>query len=314
MMIIARKSGRLGNRLFTFAHLLANAKEYNYTVLDPVFDEYADYFVGTSQQYLTGYPVGSLPGVRWPRKILNYLLYAVCNPIRSDRIAWLHSCFHEAIDLHHPATYPWQDTEYLSFVHHKAVITNGWVFWDHENVLKHAGILRKFFMLIPQHSSTVEALLAKCRQMSSIVVGVHIRRGDYQIAAGGVHFHPISEYAELMRKVETLFAESICFLVCSDEKLVLSDFPGLSVVLGPGDAVLDMYSLADCDYIVGVPSTFSGWASFYGQTPLYFIYDMQRAQQEMGLQDFIPLNSFDHLDPTLRYQGSDVLKVLVERQ
>lgn len=305
MMIVARKSGRLGNRLFTFAHLLANAKEYNYTVLDPVFDEYADYFVGTSQQYLTGYPVGSLPGVRWPRKILNYLLYSVCNPIRSDRIAWLHSCFHEALDLHHPATYPWKDTKYLDFVHHKVVITNGWVFWDHENVLKHVGFLREFFSLTPQHTAIINDFQAKCRKSSPIVIGIHIRRGDYQIAAGGVFFHDISAYAELMQKMVSLFEVPPCFLVCSDEKLQEKDFPGLSVVVGPGDAVLDMYSLAACDYIAGVPSTFSGWASFYGQTPLYYIYDMSKALQEISLQEFIPMNSFDHLDPTLRYQGRE---------
>ncbi|HAX17707.1 MAG TPA: hypothetical protein DCY00_03825 [Actinobacteria bacterium] len=33
----------------------------------------------------------------------------------------------------------------------------------------------------------------------------------------------------------------------------------------------DLYSLALCDYIFGPPSTFSMWASFYGEVPLRFI-------------------------------------------
>jgi hypothetical protein len=36
-----------------------------------------------------------------------------------------------------------------------------------------------------------------------------------------------------------------------------------------GSAVEDLYSLARCDYLLGPPSTFSLWASFYGNVPLH---------------------------------------------
>lgn len=302
MIIVARKSGRLGNRLITFSHLMANALEYNYCVLNPVFDEYADYFSGTAGQWLTGYLVRSIPGLRWPRKILNYLLYAICNPLRRDRIAWLHSPVHTVIDLHHPAIYEWQHNGYLDFVHHKAVVTNGWVFWDHMNFLKYAENLRSFFSLTSKHARVIDEYRDRCLKISPTIVGIHIRRGDYRIAAGGVHFHDITDYAKLMHKIATLFDQPPCFLVCSDEALTTDDFPGLSVVMGPGDAVLDMYCLAMCHYIVGVPSTFSGWASFYGNKPLYFIFDMPKAIREISLQEFIPMNSFDPEASDLRYR------------
>ena len=40
---------------------------------------------------------------------------------------------------------------------------------------------------------------------------------------------------------------------------------------GPGVAVLEMYALARCDLIVGPPSSFSGWASFMGNRPIFYL-------------------------------------------
>jgi hypothetical protein len=61
--------------------------------------------------------------------------------------------------------------------------------------------------------------------------------------------------------------------VCSDAALRLTDFPGLPVTLGSGVAIEDLYALAACDRLVGPPSTFTQWASFYGRVPLYYIRD-----------------------------------------
>ena len=33
----------------------------------------------------------------------------------------------------------------------------------------------------------------------------------------------------------------------------------------------DLYSLAQVDLLVGPPSTFTGWASFYGSVPIYWL-------------------------------------------
>ena len=55
-----------------------------------------------------------------------------------------------------------------------------------------------------------------------------------------------------------------------------------------------MYSLAECDYIVGPPSTFSTWASFYGNVPIYRITD---PSAEFSIADFkvlIPGMDYKH--------------------
>jgi hypothetical protein len=61
--------------------------------------------------------------------------------------------------------------------------------------------------------------------------------------------------------------------VCSDEPVPGDAFAGLDVVSGPGSAIGDLYALAACDRIIGAPSTFTTWASFYGAVPRYTIRD-----------------------------------------
>ncbi|MCW3058345.1 MAG: hypothetical protein JWQ02_166, partial [Capsulimonas sp.] len=52
-----------------------------------------------------------------------------------------------------------------------------------------------------------------------------------------------------------------------------------------------MYSLSECDYILGPPSTFTAWASFYGQKPLYKILEPEAA---VSLDDFYVRESVGH--------------------
>ncbi len=58
-------------------------------------------------------------------------------------------------------------------------------------------------------------------------------------------------------------------MICSDEPIPEEPFEGLDFLRGPGQLVEDMYSLAGCHYLLGPPSTFTLWASFYGEVPRY---------------------------------------------
>lgn len=63
------------------------------------------------------------------------------------------------------------------------------------------------------------------------------------------------------------------FLVCSDEPIPAGAFDGFDVVSGPGHELHDLYALAACHRILGPPSTYTTWASYYGAVPRYTIYD-----------------------------------------
>src|SRR5207247_2609780 len=86
---------------------------------------------------------------------------------------------------------------------------------------------------------------------------------------GGKYFFAIEQYTAWMRELAAQFASAgVSFLVCSDETRNPAEFPGLTVGCGTDSPVGDLYALARCDYILGPPSTFSQWASFYGNKPL----------------------------------------------
>jgi hypothetical protein len=72
-----------------------------------------------------------------------------------------------------------------------------------------------------------------------------------------------------MQRIERFFApRQVTFLVCGDQLDQAHWLASRNVVCGTGHAVQDMYAFAECDYLVGPPSTFTGWASFYGNVPL----------------------------------------------
>jgi hypothetical protein len=78
------------------------------------------------------------------------------------------------------------------------------------------------------------------------------------------------QYTAWMRELaDQIPGQRVSFLVCSDEPRRQEEFPGLSVGFGPGFPMGDLYALAKCDYILGPLSSFSQWASFYGNKPLY---------------------------------------------
>jgi hypothetical protein len=61
-----------------------------------------------------------------------------------------------------------------------------------------------------------------------------------------------------------------------------------------------MYALASCDYIVGPPSTFSLWASFYGQVPLCFL---QKPDEFLALANFV--DYFSHFAGKTVYRDNN---------
>jgi hypothetical protein len=97
-----------------------------------------------------------------------------------------------------------------------------------------------------------------------------------------------------MRELATQFSgRKVAFFVCSDEPRQASEFTGLTVVIGAGPPVVDLYALTGCDYVLGPPSTFSQWASFYGNKPLYHLrdHDVQIELDKFAVSDLseIPL-------------------------
>lgn len=276
MVIIGKRAGQLGNRLFVFAHIIANAIEYGYEVQNPSFYGYSQYFLGTQNDFYCRYPVRSS---RRLTPALQPLLYRFINKIvlplsKSDTISKLFNITllditrtkhtDDCFDMNRP------DYTTLATSNSHVLIKDAWMFRDFIHIHKHAGQIRAFFTPVEKHSSAVSNLISRARKDCDLLVGVHLRQGDYKRWQGGRYYFTTAEYAAIMKRfAATMPDKKLRFLICSNEKQDEGTFKGLHIVMGNDHPLEDMYAFAQCDFLIGPPSTYTGWASFYGSVPLY---------------------------------------------
>jgi len=139
--------------------------------------------------------------------------------------------------------------------------------------LKHLDTIKHLYTPDKSITGAVDSIFLNNRIKKSRIFGVHIRRGDYVTYQNGKYFYDLEEYKILMEQVVNLFPEEkVIFFIASNENISSSIFSTMDCFLLPNSfAVKDLYGLGLCDYIIGPPSTFSAWASLYGDVPLYFI-------------------------------------------
>ena len=144
--------------------------------------------------------------------------------------------------------------------------------------------------VLQQIFTPADDILARCEQAFApyrgtdhLMVGVHIRRGDYKTWNDGKFYFENDVYCDYMKQVAALFPDKhVHFYISTNVKIDYADFPCLDIVKIPGAGVVDdLHALSQCDYIIGPVSTFSRWASFIGEKPLCFLYpDLKQITKE----------------------------------
>lgn len=271
LLIIAKKFGQLGNRLLFFAHVIAAAREFGARVANPSFVEYARYFQAPAEDAWCRYPPEScrLPANRIVRELIYQSHYLPTKCLASlGCVRWPRRI------LRNSGSAPFDMDEKLGEIleAHRRVYLQGWGFTAPRALEKHADAVRDYFRPLEVHQQAARRAVKSARRDADVVVGVHIRRGDYREFEGGRYYYDISDYRTIMSQLARNFMpQRVSFLVCSNERLAATDLGGVAVSFGPGHLVEDLDSLAGCDYLIGPPSTFSMWASFYGKVPLRMI-------------------------------------------
>jgi hypothetical protein len=287
LVVIFSKAGQLGNRLFNFANFIAFAAAKEITVVNPSFDEYADFFEGTRRDLLCRYPSklsfwtrlcgpnmrrvfykGASLVARIVRKLggLGRLAQVVTVP---DNVFYLLDDNPQAVDV---------------FRNSKVVFVSGLQFRDISDIRKQSEKIRAYFTPSRAYLENIDALIRPIKKRCDVLIGIHIRRGDYATHLNGRYCFEVGDYVRVVEDVKTMFSDKkVAFLICSNDKLDGTLFAGSDVTSGTGHFLEDMYALARCDYIVGPPSTYSLWASFYGQSRLCFL---QSRDAKLELTDF----------------------------
>lgn len=120
-----------------------------------------------------------------------------------------------------------------------------------------------------------QGIVNEMRATSDLVIGVHIRRGDYATWNDGRFFFSLEDYYQFMQRIKELYKNKrISFFISSNENFSLDIFDGCNCRRFDNEssgAILDLYTLSLCDRIIGPFSSYSRWASFIGEVPLCFL-------------------------------------------
>jgi hypothetical protein len=278
ILVIGARCGRLANRLILFANFAAFAEEHDWRLINFTFHSYAHLFDSTSRDVYCQYPppsrtswVDRLPGlaalIRQSRVFYHITRMTGVLNERWSLFGKRVLTFREA----HGSRVSLEDPQFVArFEKSSLVFLFGWTFRAPNLIQKHAARLRDYFRIRSEHELVTRQAVERLRQQADLIVGVHLRHGDYRRWRGGKYYFPISQYHEWMRQMAKQFSgRRLAFLVCSDEPRQEREFPGVKVAFAPGVPVQDLYTLARCDYIFGPVSSFSQWASFYGNVPLW---------------------------------------------
>ncbi|CAD5277437.1 MULTISPECIES: hypothetical protein [unclassified Imperialibacter] len=274
MVILGKKYGRLANRLWIFSYFVSNAIEYKYSLIYRNFDEYIKHFPSCKENDFLGYPIKTtlhklkLVDTLWYWFMQAKIEILVRIKPEGKKHFIYHLAKHEFLDLN--------SETYLQLVGRKQVIVRngGFRYQDDRNLNKHKKEILKIFQPEDRYLQNIDALFSKYRNHKKVLIGVHMRKYDYRTFRKGIFFYTDDIYLSNMAYLQSHFAskgKEVQFLVCSDEALDENFFQGYDAFLGAGNLIEDPYSFAKCDYLIGPPSTYTMWGSFYGNSELAFI-------------------------------------------
>lgn len=155
---------------------------------------------------------------------------------------------------------------------------------DVKGLKKYRNEIAPLFVLSDEYAEKIKSFSKGMRKDVEIVIGVHIRRGDYKTWRGGQYYFEDDVYTRFIAQAKNLFSgKRVRFLICSNESVDVSVGGDADCIMGPGSEIEDLYALAECDYLIGPPSSYSRWASFLSYSPLFAIEDPDHV---LCLEDF----------------------------
>ena len=284
MIIIVDKQGQLANRLFVFTSFIALCEESSVKVYYPGFYDYADYFSATSTGNLIQYPIKHNKKkllINRINQICYHVLLRCYNYLEKLKIketSWyyLHNFSTDNID---------KFVAQLSI--NKFILCRGWVYTNKNRWLYREKV-SNYFRLKPDLGSPVEAFYKQHLSNTEIILGVHIRRGDYETFLDGKYFYDFKTYKLYLTKLLSLIdsQKTIKILFSSNEVIPESFLKSFrNYVIAPGNQIIDLYLLSRCTHIIGPPSTYSMWASFIGMVPLFKI-ESKDSFDSLNIEDF----------------------------
>ena len=157
--------------------------------------------------------------------------------------------------------------------------------------------LKRIFRPKDEIMQKAEGMIQQLKNTSDMVIGVHIRRGDYATWNDGRFYYELEDYHQFMLRVQQTYQDrKVSFFISSNEDFDLNIFSECRCERfgkEPSSAILDLYTLSLCDRIIGPFSSYSRWASFIGEVPLCFL---ESKDQQFTDDSFSKIVDFFHFE------------------
>ena len=254
-MIFARDKSQMCNNLLQYAHVYAWGREHGRKVISMRFSYKYRYF-HICHTNLTGFG--------W-YLFAKYMAALKLLPTASFKHR---DCDREALER--------------KMLRHRNIVVSGWFIRYYDLFLKYRQEICDLFTLDEQYTAPVKAKMLEAEklstlnsQLSTIRLGVHIRRGDYAEWRDGIYCYDDEVYARHINRFASLHPneELHVYLSTNDKEVSATDFqqhcPQVVIHHLQGNAPEDLFMLSECDYLIGPPSTFSLVATMYRDIPLY---------------------------------------------
>lgn len=280
MIVFPIPPGQLGNQLFCIAHLAAASMETGVNCSFPCF----------------GYPLAAFPNINTDKR-----LRVAHRSTRETRLAsFVHravrrlcpaSRWHACLTNHEPPFLDLASSEIASLAIRKHVYCEGFGFRAIKALERHRESVTRLLEFSSEIRNRAEAFIARSiRDHDTVLFGFHIRRGDYRTYRGGEYFFTNEHWqnwVQQCRQISEQTGKRFLGIAFSNEPLDWLVDHQQDVIAGPGDLFDDLAVLSMCHYLVGPPSTFSGWASFMGRKPLLVL---DRAELQCHVEQFQVVN------------------------
>ena len=267
MIIVVNPSGNHSNRLFQAIHLEAFAIENNCRYYNPTFNE-----------------MGMCFNIR--RNYYDFVFNFIFRKLKTRLRLKIHDFSEDYFNQHSPSFF---------ILKSNIVFVSGWFFFQKSLTLKYKDYFRRKYSL----SSEIIAermIDEKCNfqeirekmQSYEVVLGVHVRRGDYKDWENGKYYFNDTTYEEAIQQTVSLCNGKMVFIIIFSNEAVGFELQD-NMMISNNDWYVDHYLMGLCDYLIGPPSTFTLWATYLGPKAKYYHINSTN-DFPMSLQDFKDYN------------------------
>jgi Glycosyl transferase family 11 len=263
MIVLTNLYGQTSNNFFQHIHLDSFCREKGIRFYNPfLFRIHKDYPNLNNQRYI-------------------YLVHLIILLLKITRILKLVNKSHfDIADQNYEKT----------ILNSKILFCDGWFFRSFATTVKYRTYYQNIFNPNIDKEYLLETYLRKANP-EEVIIGVHIRRGDYKYYTNGIYYYNDNTYInKIYQLITCLNIDNYKIILFSDDQtLNIEEFKKnfKKVIISKGIETVDHFLMSKCDYIIGPPSTFSLWASYIGETPFYHI---RNADDNISLDKFTVCN------------------------